>query len=270
MNYFDKVKASPKISDNDKYYWGYMYNLANEFIVPLLKEKQIFKPGMSVCEIGCAEGGTLAAFVEAGAKDALGTDIAVDRLETGKQINEVIGIGFELSEHNILSDKIDAKYIGKYDLVLLRDVLEHLENTETALRAIMKILKPGGRLYVTFPPYYSPYGGHQHTLVSTIGKIPYLHFLPANLLHSLIKNGRKADVVEVMRLKNIRLTPHKFYKIAKNLNFKIIMEQYYFIRPVYKMKFNLPAVSSNPMRHFPLVKSVLSTEAGFVLENPQD
>ena len=247
-----------------------MYNLAHDFIVPILKEKNVFSPGMSVCEIGCAEGGVLAAFVEDGAKDALGTDIATDRLETGKAINKEIGISFEFSEHNILSDNIDSRYISKYDLVILRDVLEHLEDTKSALSAIKRILKPGGRLYVTFPPYYSPYGGHQHTLVSTIGKLPFLHFLPTKIFYKLIKNGRKADVAEVMRLKQIRLTPRKFYRICKELGLSIIMEQYYFIRPVYKMKFRLPIVSSNAVRFLPFVKSVLSTEAGFVLEKPKN
>ena len=33
-----------------------------------------------------------------------------------------------------------------FDLALLRDVIEHLDETETALANIRKVLKPGGHL----------------------------------------------------------------------------------------------------------------------------
>lgn len=266
MNYYDKLSKSQRISDNDKYYWGYQYNLANSFIVDYLKANKSFAPGMSVCEIGCAEGGVLAAFVEQGAVSALGTDIAVARLEIGKNINREIGIEFELSSHNILSDDIDPTLIGKYDLILLRDVIEHLSKPLDALKAIYRLLKPGGRLYVTFPPYYSAFGGHQHTLASAIGKVPFLHWLPKTIFYNIIKNGRQVDVVEVMDLKDIRLTPSKFLNFAKEAKFKTIKQDYYFIRPVYKMKFGIPALSSNLFRFIPLVKEVLSMEAGYILE----
>ncbi len=266
MNYYDKLSKSKRISDNDKYYWGYQYNLANSFIVDYLKANKSFAPGMSVCEIGCAEGGVLAAFVEQGAVSALGTDIAVARLEIGKNINREIGIEFELSSHNILSDDIDPALVGKYDLILLRDVIEHLSKPLDALKAIYRLLKPGGRLYVTFPPYYSAFGGHQHTLASAIGKVPFLHWLPKNLFYSIIKNGRAIDVQEVMELKDYRMTPAKFKKHALSANYKIVEQDYYFIRPVFKMKFGIPAISSNLFSFIPLVKEVLSMEAGYILE----
>ena len=40
---------------------------------------------------------------------------------------------------------------GHFDLVLLRDVIEHLEETELSLRHVMDFMKPGGWLYVVFP-----------------------------------------------------------------------------------------------------------------------
>jgi 2-polyprenyl-3-methyl-5-hydroxy-6-metoxy-1,4-benzoquinol methylase len=266
MNYYDKIKDSKNISENDKYYWGYMYNLAKEYIVNYLIENEAFYPGMNVCEIGCAEGGVLAAFIEAGANNALGTDIAENRLEIGRNINREIGIDFELSSHNILFDSINPKYLENYDLVILRDVIEHLADTDKALKAIYKLLKPGGKLYVTFPPYYSAYGGHQHTLANTIGKMPFLHYLPKSVLKALIKSGRELDQAEVMNLKEIVLTPNKFENSAKKCGYLIDKEEFYIIRPVYKMKFGLPAIKSTSIKSIPMVKNILSMEAGYILK----
>ena len=39
MNYYDKLSKSQRISDNDKYYWGYQYNLANSFIGIISRDK---------------------------------------------------------------------------------------------------------------------------------------------------------------------------------------------------------------------------------------
>ncbi|MDD3125221.1 MAG: class I SAM-dependent methyltransferase [Candidatus Kapabacteria bacterium] len=266
MSYYDIIQEAGNIPDNDKYYWGYQYNLATSYIIPFLEGNGTFKPGMSVCEVGCAEGGVLTAFIEHGATDALGTDISHARLASGNRINAELGIQVKLLRHDILGDLVPNNLIGKFDLILLRDVIEHLPTPYSVLKTIYNMLKPGGRLYVTFPPYYSPYGGHQHTLDTTVGKIPFLHYLPKPILQKVISHGRPADIEEVLRLKGLHLTSHNFLLSVKTSNFKIVKEKYYFIRPVFKMKFGMPPISSTALRHLPFVKEVFSMEAGYILE----
>lgn len=266
MSYYDIIQEAGNIPDNDKYYWGYQYNLAVSYIIPFLEGNGTFKPGMSVCEVGCAEGGVLTAFIEHGATDALGTDISHARLASGNRINAELGIQVKLLRHDILGDLVPNNLIGKFDLILLRDVIEHLPTPYSVLKTIYNMLKPGGRLYVTFPPYYSPYGGHQHTLDTTVGKIPFLHYLPKPILQKVISHGRPADIEEVLRLKGLHLTSHNFLLSVKTSNFKIVKEKYYFIRPVFKMKFGMPPISSTALRHLPFVKEVFSMEAGYILE----
>jgi SAM-dependent methyltransferase len=183
-----------------------------------------------------------------------------------KQINSLVNINIEFMAHNIITEAIDSKFIDKFDLILLRDVIEHLDNPEIALSKIKTMLKPGGKLYVTFPPYHSAFGGHQHTLMNFVGKIPYIHNLPRNIFFSLIKNGRFPDIEEVKRLNDIKLTPQKMLQYIQNTDYKIIKEEYFLVRPVYKMKFGLPSIKLTLLRHFPLVKSILSMEAGYILE----
>lgn len=241
-------------------------NLADEVIIPYLIEAGAFNSGAEVIEIGCAEGGVLAAFVEAGAEKATGTDIAVSRLESGKQIAELASIEIEFIEHDILEYMISDKWISAFDIVLLRDVIEHLEKPEIALRNIHRILKPGGYLFVTFPPYRSPFGGHQHTVNNTLGKLPYIHHLPDSLFHKMIASGRENDIGEVKRLQKIMLSPENFIYTAKRENFVIVKEEYYLLRPVFKMKFGLPSISLRGLSKNKFVRNYLSMEASYLLK----
>lgn len=266
LSKYEIVINSDLVAPNDKYYWGYQYRLGYEVLVPYLSKIGVFQPGYSVAEIGSAEGGVLAAFVDSGAIHPLGTDIVSIRLEKGKIISDIIDCKIDFVLHNIISEEPKQEWIEKYDLVILRDVIEHLDNTALALKKIKKIIKPGGYLYVTFPPYYSPFGGHQHTVENFWGKFPFIHYFPDFIFHRLIASGRENDIFEVKRLQRIRLTPKKFINAAINSGFEIFHKDYYFLRPVYKMKFGLPTIKSNILVFCPLMKNVFSLEASYILK----
>ena len=149
--------------------------------------------------------------------------------------------------------------------MLLRDVIEHLDDTYIALLNIKKIIKKNGVLYVTFPPYHSPYGGHQHTLKSTAGKFPFIHLLPRSIFYKLIKNGREKDIIEVKRLSNIRLTIKKFEDAAAKAGYTIEKSEFYLLRPVFKAKFGLPALKINALSKIPILSSIFTLEASYIL-----
>ncbi len=262
---YSDVQRSEKITDFDKYYWGYQYRLANEVLVPMMIKNNWFKPGDMVSEIGCAEGGVLHAFIDAGAKGALGTDISETRLETGKVISDIINLKTEYKYHDIINEEPYDEWKQAYDLVLLRDVIEHLDDTEQALANIKKIIRPGGRLFVTFPPYNSPFGGHQQTLMNFWGKLPYIHLLPKPIFYKMIASGRKNDIGEVKRLHNIRMSAKKFMDAAGETGYTIERQDYYLLRPVFKMKFGLPSIKITPISGLPLVKNFFSLEASYIL-----
>lgn len=262
---YEIVTDAPDISDNDKYYWSYQYRLAKEVLVPYLSKTGCFRPGMSVAEIGCAEGGVLSAFVEEGAVGGLGTDIAQVRLDKAADYTARAGLNIEFTNHDIVYSEPPEKWRQQFDLVLLRDVIEHLDYTDIALRNIRRIIKPGGCLYVTFPPYYSPFGGHQHTVANNGGKLPFIHLLPDAIFHRLIASGRANDIEEVKRLQKIKLTPKKFEFAAAKEGLHVVLKDFFMLRPVYKMKFGLPSFKISRLSFLPLVKNFLSLEASYVL-----
>lgn len=260
------VNKDEKLTAQDKYYWNYMYDLGRDFIVPYLSGKGIFKKGYKVAEIGSAEGGVLASFMDAGASKGLGTDIAEVRLEKGKYIAKIGGIDLQYTTHDIVTQEPSDEWKDEFDLVLLRDVIEHLDDTTSALKNIRMTMKSDGKLFVTFPPFHSPYGGHQHTVKSTGGKLPYIHLLSNKTFNKLIEKGVKADIQEANRIYGIRLTIPKFEQAVKDAGLKIALKECYFLRPVFKMKFGLPSLKINFLAKIPFIRKYLTLEASYILE----
>jgi ubiquinone/menaquinone biosynthesis C-methylase UbiE len=60
-----------------------------------------------------------------------------------------------------------------FDIVICNAVIEHVKNVKTSLNEMIRVLKPGGYLYLRAPNYLFPYEGHY--------KIAWLPFLPKPL-----------------------------------------------------------------------------------------
>jgi SAM-dependent methyltransferase len=54
----------------------------------------------------------------------------------------------------------DFRKLGQYDLVICSNVLEHLRAPNRFLASVGKLLKPGGRFYLSWTNWLSPWGGH--------------------------------------------------------------------------------------------------------------
>ena len=263
------VQSAPELPDYAKYYWNYPYQLGRQVLVPEMMERGFFKPGDAVADIGCGEAGVLEAFVQAGAGEALGTDISEIRLEFAERIAKILGIDLVLSKHDILFTEPKDEWRTSFNLVLLRDVIEHLDDATLALTNIKKILAPGGFVHVTFPPYSSPFGGHQQLLENIWGAIPYLHMLPKKLFVRIAGTAKQApNAEEVERLASIRFSAQKMLKAAADAGYEVVGEEYFLLRPVFKMKFGLPTIRITALKNLPFVKSLLSLEAAYVLQLP--
>lgn len=263
-----RVDALTTISPVEKYLWGYMYGLAREYMIPYLESHGVPIKGAAVIEIGCAEGGNLCAMAEHGAAELAGTDIATTRLDCAAKVAEALGHGITFSPHDIIYEEPRPEWRERFDVAFLRDVIEHLDDATIALRNIRRVLKPGGVLYVTFPPYISPFGGHQHLLGTRVGKLPYAHLLPGPLFEAMVSPSTiEANKVEVRRLHKIRLSTTKFRAAARAAGFHIADEKLYLIRPVFKMKFGLYPIGAGFLKPIPFLRDLLAMEAGYILRN---
>jgi SAM-dependent methyltransferase len=246
------------------------YRLAERTLIPWMESLGVLPDRATVCEIGCAEGGVLAAFVDRGATKALGTDIQEPLLRIVSQ-PVWSGLGYEITftQHDVIYDEIPDEWKGAFDVVLLRDVIEHLDDAGVALKNIARLLKPGGVVVVTFPPYTSPFGGHQQLLGTKLGSIPFVHLLPWKLFHSIIRGGDPDNQEELERLHRIRCSASKVIGASERAGLDLVSQRYFALRPVFRWKYQLPIPSFevSPLKAIPLVKD-LAMEVAVILRKP--
>ncbi len=246
------------------------YRLAERTLIPWMESLGVLPDRAAVCEIGCAEGGVLAAFVDRGATKALGTDIQEPLLRIVSQ-PVWSGLGYEITftQHDVIYDEIPDEWKGAFDVVLLRDVIEHLDDAGVALKNIARLLKPGGVVVVTFPPYTSPFGGHQQLLGTKLGSIPFVHLLPWKLFHSIIRGGDPDNQEELERLHRIRCSASKVIGASERAGLDLVSQRYFALRPVFRWKYQLPIPSFevSPLKAIPLVKD-LAMEVAVILRKP--
>jgi SAM-dependent methyltransferase len=122
-------------------------------------EKPLFK-NKKILELGCGFGGLSLDLAFSGAQKVVGLeidpkDIGVARANLQKNHPELIDI--------IQFEQVDIADFPEadFDMVVSKDVFEHVDDLEKVLGEIKKRLKVGGYLYAGFGPLWnSPYGFH--------------------------------------------------------------------------------------------------------------
>ena len=98
------------------------------------------KPGQSILDLAAGTGSSSAAFVKPGVK-VVAADFSEGMLEVGRQRHP--GIDFVFADATKLPFKDQ-----EFDTVTISFGLRNVENTEVALKEMLRVLKPGGKLVV--------------------------------------------------------------------------------------------------------------------------
>jgi SAM-dependent methyltransferase len=110
-----------------------------------------------VIDVGCGGGGMPLSFAEH-AEHVVGID-PVDRFSDAGAV-----IAREWRRPNVLFARADGMALpfpsGSFDLVLSHSVFEHVSDAGLYLRECRRVMKPGGRIYLSTAPYLSPAGAH--------------------------------------------------------------------------------------------------------------
>ena len=224
--------------------------------------------GKRILEIGCAEAGLLKFYQNKGAICS-GLELSDVRFNNALLLNESNAL--HLFQANICEpDSYSNQIIEKYDTIVIRDVIEHIENKTTALANIFNLLKPGGKLFVSFPPKYCAYAGHQQTVPTLLGKLPYLHVLP-NFIYKAYLNLISCPDKKINYListKETRISIRQMRKLVNSIGFNVIKESKWFLRPAYSFRFGLPKMK-NPFSWIPGLDEVFSNGVLYLLERPE-
>lgn len=250
-------------TDKKRYFNEQVYT-SGTFCIPFISAIKPVVAGLDVLEVGCGEGGNMVPFIEKGCK-VIGVDISCDKIENGKKFlaQHPQKDNIVLVCHDIYTWKTDKLF----DIIYLRDVLEHLPGQENFLLYIKKFLKPGGCLFLGFPPWQNPFGGHHQICENKyLATMPWIHLLPEKWYYGLLKRGGETNhKIEVLReVRETRITIGQFLGMAKRQNYTIRKSMYFFFNPNYKVKFGLP-VWRQPLSFIPVLRNFIVTTCYYVI-----
>lgn len=213
-----------------------------KYVIPFLEDTIEISENTSVLEIGCGEGGNLVPFVKKGCKRIVGIDILPGKIENAKKFFEEMDNGKNVEFITADIYNIDPEELGQFDVIITRDVLEHIHGQERFMEFMKKFLKPGGKFFLGFPPWYNPFGGHQQMCTSKVlSKVPYFHMLPKPIYKSVLKTFGETDkkIEDLLEIKDTGITIERFENILKKTGYKVDKRMFYFINPNYEVKFGL-------------------------------
>lgn len=117
--------------------------------------------GRSVLEIGCGRGGFSAwlAAQQPGPAELVAADFSAIAVRKADAHARARG----LSRIRWLVEDIESipHPAGSFDVVISCETLEHVPHPQRGLRELVRVLKPGGRLYLSGPNYFSLVGAYR-------------------------------------------------------------------------------------------------------------
>lgn len=226
-------------SDKPKYF-EIQYLNSKSSILPFVQGAITLNDTSKILEVGSAEGGVLKAFTELGCK-CTGIELQDYRVEHANEFmkKEVQDGLVQFINKNIYD--IDPDTLPyKYDLIILKDVIEHIHEQEKFMERVSDFLSDKGVIFFGFPAWRMPYGGHQQVAHSKfLAKMPYYHLLPMFMYKGILKLfGEKQNTIDgLVEIKETGISTKRFERICATNNFSILKRIKYLVAPIYEYKF---------------------------------
>jgi len=169
----------------------------------------------------------------------------------------------------IAEDIYDTVNPAQFDIIITRDVIEHIPNQELFMKRCRDFMKPDGLYFIGFPPWYNPFGGHQQLLKHKLfSKLPYFHIIPRPLYKGLLKMIGESDVQidGMLEIYDTRITIDRLNRILKSNKYSILKKTDWFVNPNYETKFGLkPRKQLAIISALPFVRNFLTTASYYVV-----
>ena len=193
--------------------------------------------------------GVLKAFTELGCQ-CLGIELQEGRVKLANQFmkEEVEAGKIKFISSDIYDIDTEKDLDFKFDLVILKDVIEHIHDQDRFIRRVADFLRPGGMIFYGFPPWYMPFGGHQQIAKSKLlSKLPYYHLLPMPLYKAMLKafGENQSRVDDLVEIKETGISIERFERLKRKHGFEIVKKKFFLINPIYRYKFGLKPRGQN-------------------------
>ena len=207
-----------------------------------------------VLEVGCGEGGNLLPFAESGC-EIVGVDIASLRIEQARTFRLK-----DLEKH--------------FPLILIHDVIEHINDKSQFLSGMKGYLSAGGVIFIAFPAWQMPFGGHQQIARGrVVSLLPFIHLFPRVLYKWILETGDEEEdtIKELLSIKETKCTIEMFRNLVKQTGYQIVDQQLFFINPHYEVKFGLsPRKLGKVLSSVPYLRNFFSTSCFYLLKKAEE
>ena len=124
--------------------------------------------GKSILDFGCGHGYQAVAMAKNGAHYVLGIDINQKFLNDGRESAKIEGLEQKVE----FTDKMEKNCLGKFDIVISQNSMEHYNEPEAILGQMKAAMRKEGKIFITFGPlWFSPYGHHMDVFT----KMPWVN-----------------------------------------------------------------------------------------------
>ena len=136
-----------------------------------------FIEGKKVLDFGSGLGSMTIDLIKKGASEVHGIEID-DNYKRFAERNLELKYGDYKEKIRYFSESLDSLEDESYDVIVSKDVFEHVIGLDELYPILIKKLKTGGRLLLGFRPlWYSAFGDHGISQRISGFKIPWLHLL---------------------------------------------------------------------------------------------
>lgn len=246
---------------NREQYFSEQVYTTEKYVIPYITDIFPITSKLKVAEIGCGDGGNMKPFLDLGCT-VVGIDISDWKIEQARKLLEhhPHKANLTLVCKDIYDVHDEPQY--KFDLIILRDTLEHIPDQEKFLAHLKSFLNPGGKIFVAFPPWRMPFGGHQQMCQSKfLSVLPYFHLLPNVLYRGVMKlfGESEGTIAEMLEIKITGISIHRYHTILSKQHYWFEKKTPYLISPNYEIKFHLTPVKLPWFINIPVLRDTYVT-----------
>lgn len=153
--------------------------------------KKLAKKSHKILEIGSGDGFFLEKMFNQGYK-IVGLEISKQRRERSKKITKAKTINNDLS--------LTVTKIGKFDVIVLFHVLEHIHNPKEFLKKISKLLNPKGKIVIEVPNFNDFQISINESYKNWQFQRAHIHYFTPKILKKIFRElGYNANIIGIQR-----------------------------------------------------------------------